>query len=555
MGEINIMVTNMKFGECLRCLLSILDISIVKLSKAINVDNSLVNRWANEKRTPSYNTNYIENISEYLTNCILNSFQEQHLNELFLKVCGDNKIEMTMKEKIKKILLQSQGYSIECKKKALKEGKAQSIGKKDVPKHLDNYEPYCGQRDYINNAIPSRKHNPNFLVNLSSEDKIILGYKNILSASISVLQDAVKHRCTDNVIYISFNSDRYISSQYDSDLIYFRSAVLKAINSGWNILFLLILSNNVKGITKIMNFIQPLITTGRFNPCYFKKYDFFTTNKEFIIVPEIGALLNLSSNLHSESDTAFYFRNKVAVDILKNDLITTLAANAESLFKYYRTDNAIEFSNLLIEQEDCVGNRFLYKYDFSTLILSESLYMKLLQKKNLTHDEMLTSLKFYKKRLKSFLSNIHYYKHWDIYSIDCISNLIKYRKLFIYCHNRVETVDLEVQDIIQLFKSIITLLEKYDNYNIAFMSQNCYNATENYSFWCTVKERKAVLLEAYEHSKNVPKVRLSIEEPLTVKAFEEHFYEILGQIAPINKDKNEVISLLQRQIDLLKNHN
>ena len=68
-----------------------------------------------------------------------------------------------------------------------------------------------------------------------------------------------------------------------------------------------------------------------------------------------------------------------------------------------------------------------------------------------------------------------------------------------------------------------------------------------------VKERQAVLIEAYDSSKGIPTVRLSIEEPMAVKAFEEYLIEKWEHIAPINKDKNEVISWLQGQIKLLEN--
>lgn len=70
-----------------------------------------------------------------------------------------------------------------------------------------------------------------------------------------------------------------------------------------------------------------------------------------------------------------------------------------------------------------------------------------------------------------------------------------------------------------------------------------------------VKERQTVFLETFDPLKPIPLVQLSIEEPMMIKAFEEYFNEKWEQIAPINKDKNEVISWIQGQIDLLENKN
>lgn len=524
------MATNMKFGECLRYLLSILEISIVKLSKVINVDNSLVNRWVNEKRTPAYNTDYIEKISEYLSGCILNSFQIQYLDELFLKLCGDCNIEIGTKEKIKKILLQSQGYSIECKKKAVEENKA----------HNNNI-----------NVNLLNMQDSNFSINLSIEDKIIIGYKNLLAASISLLEDASNHKCNNDTIYISFN-DNMLIHRYYNDLISFRNAMLKAINNGWSILFLLKLNNNINSIINFIKFAQSLTVTGKFHPYYFKKYSHTHTYQEFIVIQGVGALFGLSNNLHSKIDTAFYFRNKVAVNIFKNLIDTTINNQIKSLVKYYESDNAIDYSHFLTEQEDVIGNRILYKRDFSILTFPKNLYNKLLKRQNLKSDETNTSLKFYNKRMKAFLSNINKYKYTDIYHIDCINNLIKRGKFNLYLYNKVITINLEVADVIVILKNIVTLLKKYKNYNIAFISQN--NNIANLAFYCMLKERTAIIMETYDCAKDIPLLRLSIKEPIFVKAFEAYFNEVLEQIAPINKDKNEIINWIERHINLLENH-
>jgi len=546
------MPTNMKFGECLRYLLSIVNISIVKLAKVINVDTSLVNKWINEKRTPSYNTDYIEKISEYLSSCILNSFQIEYLDNLFLKIFGDNKTEINTKEKIMKILLQSQGYSIECRRLANKEMKKQLINQEKVLNSFIDPQYQVNQTDSINiypNLItpPSNEYS----INLSNEDKIIIGFKNVIAIGIYLLEKASTHKCAnDDVIYISLDSNMFMP-YYSNDLNNFRDYMLKAIHAGWSIQFLLKLNNSINNVVNLIEFVRPLIGTGKFHPYCFKKYHHFSTYQEFIVVPNLGTLLQISSNFNSETDTAFYFSNTAAINIIKNNVESMFINDVNSIVKYYTHDDAIDYSDFLAEQEDIIGNRILYKRDFSILVLSESLYKKFVNRINLTSSEIDASLKFYNRRLKAFLSNVKNYSYTDIYHIDCINNLIKWRKFKLYLYNKVLTISLEVDDVIEILKNLVTLLKNNTNYNIAFIFHD--NNVSDFEFYCIVKERTSIVAETYSSSKDKPLVRLTIKDPLLVKAFEVYLNEVLEQIPPINKDKKEIINWLEREIKLLEN--
>jgi len=97
-----VLMKHLEFGECLDYLLKTLGISINRLAKAINVDNSLANRWVNGKRVPTYNSLYIEDITNFLADNIKNSIQINSINTLFLEMFGDNAQADTPKEKIKK---------------------------------------------------------------------------------------------------------------------------------------------------------------------------------------------------------------------------------------------------------------------------------------------------------------------------------------------------------------------------------------------------------------------------------------------------------------------
>lgn len=536
------MITNLTFGECLKCLLSTLDISINRLSKAINVDSSLVNRWVHEKRIPSYNTPYIEGISEYLSKSVHNSFQEQHIDELYFNVYKGSESSDNIREKIRKLLLESQGYSVECKKRERKE---------QISKFLNNGQD-CFNGNNTNRNFMWKTDSINHSTSLSSEDKIIYGTENVLAASIFLLEAAASQGVrNNNTIYLTYYSNMDIENYPLNDLIRWRNALLKAIKKGWNVLLLLRLNSNINRTIKFINFAIPLIKTGQFIPYYIKKYDNLVIDSEIMAVPEIGALSCFSTNLHSEINCAFYLKSKAAINIFKDYFHVVLASCAQPLVKNYSNKNSIDYSYCLAESEEDIGNRFLYKYCFSVLALPENLYQKLLSKKKLPNDEMQKEMELYKRRLNAFLSNIRNYEYKDIYFADSIRQLIIHHQFYFYSHVGIELVDLEVQDIIDCLQNIINLLNTYDNYNIAFISRNNNRSAYSNNFYCIVKERQAVLLEIFRPSRSMPEMKLSIQEPMLVKAFDEYFKEIWEQIAPVNRDKKDIIAWIQKQIDIL----
>ncbi|WP_353093091.1 helix-turn-helix transcriptional regulator [Tissierella praeacuta] len=536
------MTTNVKFGECLSFLLSTLDISMNQLAKAINVDSSLVNRWANGKRIPAYNTVYIESITEYLSKNIKNSFQERYIDEYFIKVCKTKEFHGDIVEKTKKMLLESQGYSIECKKKEKNQKKNKLIDKKQITNPFNEEQIYSNQHDNINFLNQS--------VSLSDEDKIILGIENIFSAYISLLEIAIEQEYENNkIIYITYNSTSTIND-YDK-LIHFRNALLNAIDKGWQVILLLKLDNNVNRIIKLIDFIYPVIITGKINISYYNIYNTYVIYREVFLVSDIGLLSCFPTVSDTKIDCGFYLRNKTGIDVFTNYLNMILTNHTLPLIKYQ--PKYLEYYYDLVESEESIGNRFQYKYCFSMLMLTKNLFEKLLRKKGIPDNEIIIALNIHERRINSFLKNIQNYKYTDIYCIDSIEYLIINKQFHFNYSIGIEIINLELQDIVEILQNIIYLLETYDNFNIAFMPKNIDNFLNNIDIYCTVKERQYVLLKTFSSSEDISEIQLSVEEDMVIKSFYEYFKHTMSQISPINKEKEEVIAMLKAHIDILNN--
>ena len=541
------MITDMTFGECLKYMLSALDISINRLSKAINVDSSLVNRWINGKRIPAYHTPYIESITEYIYRNIQNSFQSRHVEELYAAVCKSRGPAEDIKEKIIGILLEAQGYSIECKK---------------IEQAKNRKTP--GENGRVIRQAGGVNSSPSIAVDdggkkraaaLSREDKIILGTENILAAIAGLLEAAAcQAGGSSNTIYISYNGDADVPERLYNILARCGNILSKAMDCGWKVLFMVKLSSDPARTASFLKFALPLLKAGRFFPFYIKKYNNYAANGENVIIPGIGAISRLPSGRDPENSCAFFFKSSAAVDVLARCFNEWLSEYTKPLFKYFRAGEGPDFGCRLAEAEDNTGNRFLFKYGFSVLTLTDHLFEKLLKKNNLPENEFLAASELHKKRLNAFLTYMRGYEFKDIYSADSIKDLVMRRQFRYYSYAGAELMHMEARDIIEHLENIIRLLETYDNYNIAFISGGSNRIGEKHDFYCMVKERQTAMIEVSKKtSGGVPAVQLSIEEPTLVKASRDIFDEAWEEIAPVNKDKKEIIPWLRSQINMLEN--
>ncbi len=514
-------MNSLRFGECLKLLLSYLDISNNRLSKAINVDSSLVNRWINEKRIPSYKTAYIDNIAEYISKNIHNTYQEQRIVNLICKVCGTYDNSVSINDQIKHMLLEAQGNSIESQHK----------------------------EQQHNAAVRHKKYEDNIL-SLSKNDKIIFGFDNIIKTGLYLLELAsISEPDNDNVIYIAYDSAHHLDIYFKDYTARCASLLMRAIENGWNLVMLIRLVNDTERTINFMKFIRPFIQTGRFKPYYVKNYDSRVTGEILIIIPNIGVLSCFSGSLDDPVNSALYITNSASYHMYIPHFESLLDHTAQPLIEnHYGNEN---YMNLLIKSEESAGNRFLYRYFFDMLTLPEKLFYSLLKRRNLSSYEAEKTMELYEKHRQAFFYNIHHYQYMDIYVSSGIRELIKEHQIYFYCYHGAELMNMETDEIIEHLTYIIDLLEAYDNYNIAFDKQLEEMGSGNKNFYCLIKERQSAIFELLDPSFNMPKIRLSTEEPILVNGIYEYFNTVWEHISPIYKNKKDVIMWLRYEISIL----
>lgn len=524
----------MTFGECLGSLLSILDISMNRLSKAINVDNSLVNRWVHGKRVPAYNTAYIENISEYLSKSFHNNIQIKSLDDLLYKVCDNNPSAVSIKDKVKIILSECQGYSIECRKKG-----NSKINNLDVKCKLPH-----NSLDHTNIFFEKT-------LSLSSDDKIFFGNISALSSCIHLLKSATGLKASrDNTVYITYYGYSKIQSSDEARLIAeMKEQMLMTAEKDIDICFLLKLDNNVDRILNFIKFIHPVFMTKKMMIYYYTKYDIIDLEREMCIVPGSGALSCFPCSENSYEKCGFLLRNKHAVNIFHEYIKTCIKSNSRPLVEYYPGDKQTEYYDSLFKSREYIGNSFLCRTSQHPLMMPQALYKNILERKKLPTKDISSFMENFEAQLNEFKKDMYYCKYYDVCSVKTITYLINHRKFPILLNGAIEIVSLSKDEVLEIMNNIIDMIKSFKNYKLSLVNNiDCLVQDNCYIF---INERSALHCEIYFDPDTAYKTKLSINEPMFVSAAEKYFMEKYEQIAPINKDKREIIKFLKEQMKLL----
>jgi hypothetical protein len=546
------MITKITFGECLKFLLSTLNIRMSHLSKSINVDSSLVNHWVHGKRIPPYGSTYIDNIAEYLSKNIYNSYQIQILDDFFVNLYGSNPMPKNNKERIYESLLEAQGYSKECKETEVKHKKH------EIKQHANKMKPL----DKGNGSNKSPTMNPDISpINNSplSDSKeftanMVHGMENIFNAGFSLLKEAEKEESRiNNIIYISYTS--YYNSMHlqDSMLVLLRNELYSLIENNWKVVFLLRIDQNMDRVIKFIHYVLPLLKTGKVYLYYLNNYNMLT-DRETYVVTQVGALSCFPTTLDSVINCGIYFKEKEAVNVYANYFNVLLTKHGKSLLKCYPDNLKEKYYEAILKAKEKIGQQFNYNCSFSMEIMTEKLYKKLVLQCGLSITDTLKSIDFHKRQLHAILSNMQSEIFYNVYFADEMESIFHSRSLYVYTYSGIKEIKIDNQDLIEFYENIIYFINTYENYQIAVINPSNENNSHFISndIKIIIKNRKAVILHSFEPSKASIEIRLSIEEPIIIKAFMEYFNDLWDHISPIDKDKEEITSLLQSYIKILR---
>lgn len=510
----------MTFGRCLKTLLSISNIRMSQLAKAINVDSSLVNRWVHEKRIPA--VPYLKNIAQYLTIYINNPLQMKIVDELIIQLGVDISSYDNNEDIIYKILFRALSYS-------------------NSNKHL----PGSALADIKTSINKRDETGPDYSY------KLIYGNEAIYNTLMSLLElTTEKKNCKNKQIYLTYQN-------YPNDCFFsygmlkrLKEKILESIQNGWYITFLIRLDCGVGGVIKFIDFILPLIKTGKVKLFYFNLYESFTIRKELYIVSNLGALSCFPYDSNLDIECAFFLQNSSSIEVLTNYVNLLITNNSSDIIQYYDPHNSRVYYQMLSKINERSGNYYSYNNSFSRLLIPESLYIKFLNQTDLSVEDKELSLQYHKAQYRSFLKNLSKCIFKDIYFLSILDQLCEKKVLYLYTCCGTEKIFMENQDIIDYLEHVVYIIKHYDNYRIAVVQNEIDSFINNITFY--IKERNIVFLEVSNFTHRESDVHLSINNPVIVKAFITYYDSLWQKISPLNKDKQDIIEIVEDYIRAIK---
>ena len=501
------MVNNRNFSIFLSELLSILNISNNKLAKAINVDPSLISRWKTGKRKISPDSNYLKLTADYLYENVFCDCQKESILQLESKynliVNGDFFREP--KEYLYKLLLSA----------------------------LQNTASFQNTV----NTTTSMNENGKDITSFFCDVEVISGHKDVINAGIELLKTLPEKPDTINdPILITFLTETNSFSDSQKTLKQWNSTLIEVQKKGWSVVKLIKINDNNIRNSFIINELLNNIDSKNYNEYYINKYDIVLNFRELIFVPSVGSLFCLCSENARGIDNAFLIKDKKALNIFKG-FVSQHFIHSTPLIKNNPNVKLVDWITEFAAFEEEAAPSFAFNSCLNYTKLPIEIHEPFTESDN-------EIIKLHENIKKAFTTKLEQFNFYEIHSKKYIKNIIKQSK-----HKNSK---LKPSYVIEAFEYIIYLLGKYENYNIALLDEDSENSILDDLSW-NIKDSSAVLIgKLCENHRDGNKACLKISEPNIINTFNKHFIDLWESIAPINKDKEIIISWFKAQIKSLQ---
>ncbi|MDP4094263.1 MAG: hypothetical protein Q8920_12985 [Bacillota bacterium] len=456
------------------------------------------------------------------------------------------KKEMCIYEKMIFVLKEAQGCSIEMKRKPQPMTKTAEM--KSIPRFSNfdssNFEVF-----------------PDYFFSFPKvETKIITGNMEVHKSMIALIQAASqKEGKEEDPILITYNkiTSTLPVNEDKAFLPIWDKATRDALNRGWNIVPLIRVDNNIDRMMKIIHDLMSFLAIGNYTPYYMNRYFMFSTGREMLVVPGIGAMITFPAVSPSQIECALYVEDKNVVKMFFRHFYYLLSMT-QPLVRIYSPEESKVFLWKLIEYEERYGSRCHYAKDINSLTVPSNLYERYLKTVDKPLSELTEAINLHKRRLGAFISNVKDYKYKDICTIESIERLIHYLQYPSDNLSMLSECKPTKENIIEHIENIIFLLEKYKNYEMAIVNETQLHHDIK-SIW--IIDGKATAFTKTKSSGNMDnnsyklidqEIYISFNETTVVSTFKEYFMDLWDSISPINKEKKEVIAWLKTQIEHLK---
>ena len=338
-----------------------------------------------------------------------------------------------------------------------------------------------------------------------------------------------------------------------------RSALRGVLEQGWDVDHLWRFDHDANlSIPLIKNIKDFVGASGTYEVRYFTPYGALAPTYDFLIVPNIGVLVMLSTSDANVADSAIYLPESEHTVLLSSHF-KLLADQTHSLFHSHspnldgtRTGALFrDFTEIYCKP----GDLFRVKDGLSETVRPAAFYepgahyLEAINVSDQPHTHAVQSSRDrWKKRWQSFNKQIQDYYYRDVCPWSAIERLAEQGKLSSDEQSARPGYVATREDKIALLDNATNLLSRFTNYEIALLDEG--QEQEFLQAQWLVKGDEDVFIEIWGPEEK--EADLVITEPTITRAFHRHAADLWGKIPEKNRDKEEVIKRLKKASDELK---
>ncbi|MBS3990608.1 MAG: hypothetical protein KGZ51_00920 [Erysipelothrix sp.] len=520
----------MFFHEKFSYLYRLFNVNHKLVSKQCGFDVSLLSRWKNGNRVPSYKNGQYRELAKFFLAQIKTQAQREELNMI---IAGHRTIATHLTSDLD----------------VFEDWLVVSNSKPQIPlmNYAANSDTLTHVRSIITGSENSIEH-PVIQLDLSTRTDVYIYKDNIgkRNAVLYFLKIALElTEVTDIYIFSDEDSGWWIEDDYFPVLW---ANYLKRITSKGHRLSVIFMNSRPSELyIRALNTWFPLMLNGKVNAFYFPNYAIPSVRSTTFIIKEKLAYVSLSSQL-SDYEKIGYLHFDITSIHMQTALFLGRMATCRSLVTTYTTETQLSLLERMVITESAEFNMIIFNNLTSPFFLPLSVFERY----------ALTLPQDAAERYMSIVRRYLLSRSQVIINIDMkeVINLKTMRDLILdpehtffesrFFANRV--MKLTSQEVRQYCESIKSMVEEYKNYHLIFLRKPSIQRDMNINI--TVREHIGVVMTPTSPSK-LNHIALVTTEGNTVFTLHKYLSQLLSQIPTVYKEKEETLQVLKDLINLI----
>lgn len=489
-----------RFSECLADLLEKKDTTGYELAHRMEIDTALIYKWLNDKAVPSLRSDHLEMIA--------------------------TKLDLTNEEKDR----------LE---------QAQIISLKNPPQHRRGKKPSIPPP-----GPPPRRGQPKGI-------RVISERPQALDAALELLEKLPDIRGKNSSpIFLTLQGEtifRSVPGFHER----WQAARVQVLQRGWSIRHLWRFNFGVFRHVDWVNDILGAIAAGDYIPYFFNdQKGLYQPPYELFLLPDGPAMLFFATTSARNVDAAVLVESPEFIKVLTAHM-NLLFEQTNPLLTMYPREERQSFRAVQENQEALLGGRLFVKKDFAGMTKPLSFFEGETPWTWVARLEGAAAwmLEHYTKRQDALRKTMEQtpYAYRDIHSKHAIEEFVRTGKYSPYQSVGPE-LQVEPTWVRQHIEHVITLLQQFDHYQMAFLTEEEERVFPVEPYWMVAGRQGAfsVFIETWYPDPTARRGKRSIDVQITeqrlVQAFMAHFDDFWRDIPAERKDKKDVIPWLKSLI-------